>query len=81
MFSTETEQPVSLFSDDKYSPKKWFGGSESEMFNRLEDIAVSSDPRTPVLRCKISKALQPQNVKGEVRTNLSREFLRQSNHL
>lgn len=29
----------------------WYGGTESFMFNTLEDIALSDDPRTPV--CKV----------------------------
>ena len=36
------------------------------MFNKLEDIAVSSEPRTPVLGCKISRSLDPGIVKDEV---------------
>ena len=43
-----------------------FTFSESEMFNKLEDIAVSSEPRTPVLGCKISRSLDPGIVKDEV---------------
>ena len=36
------------------------------MFNKLEDIAVSDEPRTPVLACKISRSLDPGVVKDEV---------------
>lgn len=36
----------------------WVGGTESEAFNRLEGIALSFSPKTPVLGCKISKALE-----------------------
>ena len=36
------------------------------MFNKLEDIAVSEEPRTPVLGCKISRSLDPGIVKDEV---------------
>lgn len=45
----------------------WAGGTESEMFNKLESIAMSEAPQTPVLGCRISKALEPAVVKGEVR--------------
>ncbi|CAO3673026.1 unnamed protein product [Rhizopus stolonifer] len=38
----------------------WHGGSESYMFNALEDIALSKDPRTPVLGCSITDALKPR---------------------
>eukprot|EP00794_Sanderia_malayensis_P010229 gene10229-11278_t len=46
--------------------RRWTNGSESEMFNKLEDIAVSNEPRTPVLNCKISRALDPNVVREEV---------------
>jgi DNA polymerase gamma 1 len=37
----------------------WDGGTESATFNKLEEIASSAEPRTPVLGCKISQALEP----------------------
>ncbi|OMJ15036.1 DNA polymerase gamma [Smittium culicis] len=45
-------------------PKKrqfWAGGSESYMFNSLEDVALSDDPRTPVLKCGIVDGLQAKS--------------------
>ncbi|KAM7288490.1 DNA polymerase subunit gamma-1 [Ixodes scapularis] len=42
--------------------KVWEGGSESHMFNKLEAIADSEEPRTPVLGCRISRALEPAAV-------------------
>ncbi|XP_030376769.1 DNA polymerase subunit gamma-1, mitochondrial isoform X2 [Scaptodrosophila lebanonensis] len=36
----------------------WQGGTESAMFNRLEDIATSSQPETPFLSCRLSRALE-----------------------
>lgn len=47
--------------------RAWTGGTESEMFNKLESIAMSDTPRTPVLGCCISRALEPSLVQGEVR--------------
>lgn len=44
----------------------WSGGTESAMFNKLESIALSTEPRTPILNCQISRALDPQNVGNEV---------------
>ncbi|KAL0089800.1 DNA polymerase family A-domain-containing protein [Phycomyces blakesleeanus] len=38
----------------------WHGGSESYMFNALEDIALSKEPRTPVLGCAVTDALKPE---------------------
>ncbi|XP_020637366.3 DNA polymerase subunit gamma-1 [Pogona vitticeps] len=59
------------------SPKKWnvvrqqvwADGTESEMFNKLESIAMSDSPSTPVLGCRISRALEPAAVKGEFVTS------------
>lgn len=45
----------------------WAGGTESDMFNMLESIAYSAQPATPVLGCRISRALEPKAVKDEVR--------------
>ena len=42
--------------------KKWRGGIESQMFNRMEEIAMSEVPRTPVLKSQISTALRPSKV-------------------
>ncbi len=40
--------------------------SESQMFNKLESIAQSEEPETPVLGCKISRALEPNIVGNKV---------------
>ncbi|XP_043934146.1 DNA polymerase subunit gamma-1 [Protopterus annectens] len=47
----------------------WNGGTESEMFNKLESIAMSPAPCTPVLGCYISRALEPAAVKDEFMTS------------
>ncbi|KAJ2670978.1 DNA-directed DNA polymerase gamma mip1 [Coemansia sp. RSA 1085] len=36
----------------------WHGGSESYMFNKLEQFATADDPRTPALGCGITDALK-----------------------
>ena len=41
--------------------------SESDLFNKLETIAASNQPKTPVLGCCISKALEKRYVGNEVR--------------
>ncbi|XP_056427904.1 DNA polymerase subunit gamma-1 [Hyla sarda] len=51
------------------SRKIWTGGTESQMFNKLESIAMSPTPSTPVLGCRISRALEPAAVKGEFITS------------
>ncbi|CAL1528194.1 unnamed protein product, partial [Lymnaea stagnalis] len=44
---------------ERNAQKQWIGGRESYMFNALETIANSEKPVTPVLGCRISKALEP----------------------
>lgn len=54
---------------DVVAERAWMGGTESEMFNKLESIAMSKTPRTPVLGCRISRALEPSAVQGEFMTS------------
>ncbi|NXK55673.1 DPOG1 polymerase, partial [Chauna torquata] len=54
---------------DVVGHRVWAGGTESEMFNKLESIALSSSPQTPVLGCHISRALEPAVAKGEFLTS------------
>lgn len=49
--------------------RAWTGGTESEMFNKLESIATAAQPQTPVLGCRISRALEPAAVQGEFMTS------------
>ena len=42
---------------DKRHARLWCGGTESFMFNSLEQIALSDDPRTPALGCEIPDSL------------------------
>ncbi len=53
-------------SKDYLVERTWVGGTESHLFNKLESIATSAMPRTPVLGCCISKALEPKYVGGSV---------------
>ena len=46
--------------------KHWSGGTESEMFNKLEEIAKSDYPKTPVLESSITKCLEPNFVNDDV---------------
>ncbi|KAI4486167.1 hypothetical protein M0802_012510 [Mischocyttarus mexicanus] len=43
---------------EMFNKSKWIGGSESAMFNRLEEIACSPNPVTPFLNCRLSRALE-----------------------
>ncbi|XP_056137418.1 DNA polymerase subunit gamma-1 [Lampris incognitus] len=54
---------------DVVGQRLWTGGTESEMFNKLESIAHSAQPATPVLGCRISRALEPNAVKDEFITS------------
>jgi DNA polymerase gamma 1 len=47
----------------------WFGGSETYLVNRLEEIATSLEPLTPVLRCGITNALKPANADQKYMTS------------
>lgn len=42
--------------------KIWYGGLESVLFNRLENLAESDSPKTPVLRAGITEALKKLNL-------------------
>ncbi|KAI1280932.1 DNA polymerase subunit gamma-1 [Halotydeus destructor] len=48
----------------------WKGGTESHMFNKLEEVAKSSHPETPVLRGRISRALEAESVRDDFVTSL-----------
>jgi DNA polymerase gamma 1 len=47
---------------DIFGRKFWFGGSESYLFNKLEEIALSDNPRTPALGCGITHALSKKHL-------------------
>lgn len=44
----------------------WDDGTESPMFNRLEEIAQMECPVTPILGCCISRSLVPSVVHEDV---------------
>ncbi|XP_028128634.2 DNA polymerase subunit gamma-1, mitochondrial isoform X1 [Diabrotica virgifera virgifera] len=46
--------------DAMFLKSKWTGGTESAMFNRLEEIANSDRPETPFLHGRLSRALEPK---------------------
>ncbi|KZV92616.1 hypothetical protein EXIGLDRAFT_836317 [Exidia glandulosa HHB12029] len=47
---------------DYFGRKFWFGGSESYVFNKLEEIAMSDRPQTPALGCGVTDALAKKNL-------------------
>ncbi|SAM84726.1 uncharacterized protein UBRO_06061 [Ustilago bromivora] len=44
-------------TDEFFGAKFWFGGTESYVFNKLENIALSDNPKTPALDCGVTNAL------------------------
>ena len=52
--------------DENDLTRRWIGGTESEMFNKLEEIARYKVPKTPVLGSAITKTLEPENVGSDV---------------
>lgn len=45
--------------EDLFENPKWIGGTESAMFNKLEEIASTREPKTPFLKGCLSRALEP----------------------
>lgn len=43
-----------------FNRKFWFGGTESYLFNKLEEIALSDNPQTPALGCGVTYALSKE---------------------
>lgn len=52
-----------------FEPPKWFGGTESAMFNRLEEIAEMTEPVTPFLQVMYLKR------KGKISLKVTAIFL------
>ncbi|CAL1698877.1 unnamed protein product [Somion occarium] len=50
---------------DLFGRKFWFGGTESFVFNKLEEIALSDKPQTPALGCGITYALSKEYLPTE----------------
>lgn len=50
---------------DMFGRKFWFGGTESYVFNKLEEIALSDKPQTPALGCGVTDALSKEYLPEE----------------
>ncbi|KAL4247568.1 DNA polymerase type-A family protein [Abortiporus biennis] len=50
---------------DIFNRKFWFGGTESFVFNKLEQIATSDCPQTPALGCGVTYALSKEYLPEE----------------
>lgn len=55
--------------DELVITRKWSGGTESHMFNKLEAIATSETPETPFLGSRVSRALEPATVGNDYMTS------------
>lgn len=75
----ENNERVTIANDGELSGEKlrksdeqriWVGGSESHMFNELETIALSSQPKTPVLNCLISTSLLNDEIRRNFLTSI-----------
>ena len=51
--------------DKLFGRKFWYGGTESFVFNKLEEIAISDHPHTPALGCGITYALSKEYLPSE----------------
>ncbi|KAG6329337.1 hypothetical protein ID866_9752, partial [Astraeus odoratus] len=50
------------YRSDLFGRRFWYGGTESFVFNKLEEIALSDCPQTPALGCGITAALSKENL-------------------
>ncbi|KAG1763684.1 DNA polymerase family A-domain-containing protein [Suillus occidentalis] len=60
---------------DLFGRKFWFGGTESFVFNKLEEIALSDQPRTPALGCGITAALSKELLPAKFDNMVSRHVI------
>ncbi|KAG9036042.1 DNA-directed DNA polymerase gamma mip1 [Tulasnella sp. JGI-2019a] len=51
------------YRKDMFGRKFWYGGTESFVFNKLEEIALSEQPTTPALGCGVTRALVREHLK------------------
>ncbi|KAI8450317.1 DNA polymerase family A-domain-containing protein [Phakopsora pachyrhizi] len=49
---------IKNYAEEMFGSKFWFGGTESYLFNKLEQIALADNPETPALGCGITRALR-----------------------
>ena len=57
------------FQLSKARTSRYAGGSESAMFNKLEEIARSEHPATPFLKCRITRTLEPSVIQKSYQLN------------
>ncbi|PWN90388.1 hypothetical protein FA10DRAFT_286099 [Acaromyces ingoldii] len=52
-----TTKGTNTYTDDFFGRRFWYGGTESYVFNKLEEVALSAHPTTPALDCGVTAAL------------------------
>ena len=52
-------------TEEMFNKGQWIGGTESAMFNRLEEIAGNLQPATPFLNSRLSRALESDGEKDD----------------
>ncbi|BGP07889.1 DNA polymerase gamma, mitochondrial [Rhodotorula toruloides] len=58
-----------------FDRKFWHGGTESFVFNKLEEIAMMARPRTPALGCGLTAALTKEYLKADGMSKAGEGFL------
>jgi DNA polymerase gamma 1 len=56
---------INTYRKDYWGRRFWYGGSESYLFNKLEAIATSEEPRTPALGCGVTQALVAKHLPND----------------
>jgi DNA polymerase gamma 1 len=56
---------LNTYRKEYFGRRFWYGGSESYLFNKLEEIATSESPRTPALGCGITNALAAKHLPSQ----------------
>lgn len=51
--------------DEVFEKPVWVGGTESAMFNRLEEIANEKSPVTPFLKSRLSRSIEPKIINDD----------------
>ncbi|CAH7687386.1 hypothetical protein PPACK8108_LOCUS22170 [Phakopsora pachyrhizi] len=55
---------IKSYAEKMFGSKFWFGGTESYLLNKLEEIVVADNPETLALCCGITRALRKCHIPG-----------------
>lgn len=62
-------------SFERANGKFWYGGTESHVFNVLEEVAMAGNPRTPALGCGVTSALAKDNLPATEKSAAGEDFM------